>query len=357
MITLYKVNEAGALSVWNVQQAGPNKIVVTWGMKGGAKQIKYETVETNESGRTLDEQIDLRMKSRASRQLDRGYQSTAELAHTNRHLNAAGLLRPMLAKTYDGTVKGINNGAVLQYKYNGHRCLISNIDGKLSAYSRYGKPITTIAHILDDLDIPEGMTLDGELYVHEQSLQDTSSLIKRAQKGNSKLSYVVYDQVSPVSFLKRYEELYDIGIEKDGKVVIAPLCHWDQTHITRAQIEEQAIDKGYEGLMIRVNNKGYEPGKRSDQLLKVKRRLDAEYEVVSIEPSKDGWAILHCRLPSVDGTTTTFKVTAPGNMQQKREIFVNSPAYIGREVIVEYAELTKDGVPFHCVATGFKEII
>ena len=102
--------------------------------------------------------------------------------------------------------------------------------------------------------------------------------------------------------------------------------------------------------MLRTNDRGYEPGKRSSQILKAKRWLDSEFCVVDITASADGWAILHCANPF----GPTFKVSAPGTIQQKTEVLNNKDLYIGRCVTVEYADLTKDRVPFHPVALNWR---
>lgn len=341
MITLHKINHNGTHLIWSIEKYQGSQLVIYWGQHGGAVQSKIDQVHVNLSGRTIDEQMELEMQSRINSQLDIGYRYTFEEANASKGKNALNLLRPMLAKVYD---KQDLSSCFMQYKYDGHRCLITRQNDELIAYSRNGKLIHSIGHILDGIDIPEGTTLDGELYIHGIPLQTISSYVRKTQPDSAKLKYIVYDQINDERFADRYESLinYKLGLGTE----LAP------TYLQPPFTLKEAKQDGYEGLIARQNNMGYEPGKRSDQLLKIKSRLDIEAKVIGIEPSADGWAVLTC-MPS--NTNKTFKVVAPGTMEQKHEIYDNAALYIGKYVTVEFAEFTQDGVPFHPVATGFRE--
>jgi hypothetical protein len=348
MKTLYKISSTGAIQEWAVREHGNRQLVIEWGQQHGIKQRQVEDVEVNQSGRSLNEQVLLRMESRINRQKDKGYCDTIEEARNSIGLNASKLLKPMLAQTYDGT-KANKNG-FWQYKYNGHRCLITRQGDELIAYSRNGKTINTISHIFEGMDIPEGVTLDGELYIHGKPLQTISSIVRRVQPANKELTYIVYDQILDDYFEKRMSNLH--GYNLKGSVQIAPTFDgYSYMMSTNEQIKR--IQKlGYEGLMFRDNNKTYESGKRSSQLMKVKMRHDMEVQVYDIGASVDGWAVLFCNIP---GTAIKLKVTAPGTIQEKRHILINGADYIGKMLTIEFAEFTKDGVPFHPVAIAFRE--
>jgi len=347
MKTLYKVSATGAIQEWTVYQQGPDIIAIEWGQLGGAKQTQYEEIERNQSGRSLKEQLNLRMESRINRQKDKGYCETIEEAKDSMGLNASKLLKPMLAQTYDGQRN--NRDGFWQYKYNGHRCLITRLGDELIAYSRNGKPINTVGHILEGMDIPEGTTLDGELYIHGKPLQTISSIVRSVKPANKDLTYIVYDQITKDHFEQRMSDLH--GYKLSGNVVIAPTFGEYTRGMATKSYLECVQTKGFEGLMFRDNNKPYEPGKRSSQLLKVKMRLDMEVIVNSIIPSKDGWAILHCATPN----GRIVSVTAPGTMEKKHEIYEKAYLYVGKMLTIEFAEFTKDGVPFHPVAIAFRE--
>jgi ATP-dependent DNA ligase len=241
-----------------------------------------------------------------------------------------------------------------QYKYNGHRCLITRRDDCLLAYSRNGKHIGTIDHIFDGLEIPEGATLDGELYIHNTPLQTISSIVRRKQPDNTKLKYIVYDTILDKRFEDRLDTLAKYKMGPD--VLVAPTIRCPlREMLTKQGIHDEAHAKGFEGFMLRMNNKKYEPGKRSSQLLKVKQAFDIEVVVIGVEPSVDGWAILICKFVDKHGIIKTFRTPAPGTMRQKTEILHNKENYINKLLNVEFAEYTIDGIPFHPVATSFRE--
>lgn len=351
MTTLYKISSTGAVQEWTIWQVLKDQIVIDWGQQNGAKQQQIERVEMNQSGRSLKEQVFLRMESRINRQKDKGYCDTIEEARNSIGLNASKLLKPMLAQTYDG--KKSNKDGFWQYKYNGHRCLITRQGDELIAYSRNGKPINTVNHIFEGMDIPEGTTLDGELYIHGKPLQTISSIVRRVQPDNVKLRYIVYDKISNDVFEKRFDAI--VGYSLGENVLYAVTTPGYSNNLASNEHIREIQGKGFEGLMFRDNNKPYEPGKRSSQLLKVKMRHDMEVVVIDIEPSKDGWAILNCKFVMDGGGRKQFKVTAPGTMEQKYEIYENAHLYIGRMLNIEFAEYTKDGAPFHPVAIAFRE--
>ena len=108
----------------------------------------------------------------------------------------------------------------------------------------------------------------------------------------------------------------------------------------------EALVLGYEGLILRQGEFGYEAGKRSASLIKVKQWLDEEFRVIEIYPSKDGWAVLLC----ITDKGRIFRVSAPGTMQEKTKVLLETYKYIGEWVNVEFYDWTNDGIPFHPVA-------
>jgi len=286
---------------------------------------------------------------------DKGYKDTAEEARMSSS-NQLGLSRPMLAHPI-ARVANINyTGAVQQKKLNGHRCLVTMVEGKAVAYSRQGKPITSIDHLLEHLEphLDEGTTLDGELYCHGEKLQTLASWIKREQADTVRLSYVVYDIISDERYQDRHLELSNIVSQcsrgQHGYVMTLPYEEFTSLENLYAR-RDQVISAGFEGMMLRLDGRGYEEGKRSSSLLKVKKFNDAEFIVIDIIPSADGWGICVCL---TDGGKQ-FKVSAPGDMEEKTAVLKHKDINIGRLLTVEYAELTDDGIPFHCSAKQWRD--
>lgn len=348
MTRLFTKDNKGAIRVWEISQDDQD-IVIVYGQLGGSMQEKREYVPFGKASRTLQEQINLQINSRISRQKDKGYVDTIEKAQQGAK-NTLGLLKPMLAQRFDRVNVNLNN-VFLQHKYDGNRCIITKKNGILVPYSRNGKVIPAdLSHITDGLDLDEGQYIDGELYCHGEKLQTIVSWIKRTQKDTARLKFHAYDMISDKDYNTRLHDLADI-VGLHPNIQVAPTVR--ATGIEEVMTyHKRSISNGYEGTIIRLNDFGYEDGKRSKSLLKLKSFLDAEFKVIDIHESKDGWAILECI--TEDGKN--FRVTAPGSMEEKTDILNFADEYIGQQVNVEYAQLTKDGVPFHPVATGFRNI-
>lgn len=349
VITLYK-NHKNKIGFWQgwVDQ---NTVYIEYatGIHDSVQQIR-ETIFDGKQGRNAHEQALFRLKSRVNSKLDAGYVRNYNDALVP-PTDASGKLKPMLAQKFKDYRKPIkDNEAYIQLKYNGHRCLITNQNGEYIAYSRNGKEMPGIPHILKNMEIPEGMTIDGEVYRHGYRLQEIASLCKKLQPASSNLVFVAYDIILPESFSDRFKSLE--SLELGEYVKVAATKRLDEISDLNATMRK-ALSAKYEGLMMRIDCTPYEAGRRSASLLKIKQFEDAEFIVVDVTASKDGWGILHCLLPNA----STFKVSAPGTMYEKENILKNKEAYIGKLVTVEYSELTQDGVPFHPVAIAFREDI
>ncbi len=352
MITLYRQHK-NSLGSWRIWNEGNKIFMASTTVLGGAEVLHTENVVTNLSGRSLEEQIQLRINSRVSRILDKGYKYTKEEAQKS-STNQLNLLRPMLAQAFQ-KVRCIDyRNAILQAKLDGHRCLITKQDGELIAYTRQGKLIPSITHITTALDpfIPEGVTVDGELYAHNTPLQTIASWIKRAQPETKKLNYVIYDIISEEPFVSRLNELHTLL----GELLISPPesrpIKLIGNYVYAGDEQMRSLFKSmraqnYEGLILRTNDHGYEPGVRSYSLIKIKQFLDGEFLVFNIKPSKEGWAVCMCFVDK----NKSFSVSAPGTMAEKTLVYENKEKYIGKYLRVEYSLLTKDEIPFQPVAT------
>lgn len=341
--TLYGKGSSGKIQVWSISYAG-NEIKREYGAIDGKKQIKCEEVICGLGGRSIQEQIKLQVKSKIKNKIDGGYCSTLEEAENFERTNSLGLSRPMLAKTYSEKTK-INESFFTQMKYNGHRCLITKLNNKIIAYSKRGNLITTIDHIIDSIAIKEGETIDGELYIHGMRLQDISSLVKKIQPKTKQLMFICYDYISHRPYWFRYNKIrkMELGLNAVVAQTTANVMGKDID-----KLMNKAICEGYEGLMIRKGDCGYEDGRRSWGLLKVKEFIDGEFEVVNITASKDGIAILHFLYEG-----KPFKATAPGTVMEKIYTYDHSENFLGKLVTIEYPELTKAGIPFQPIAKCF----
>lgn len=348
-VKLYGRASNGSMRYWSIR-AECYEIIMEYGELNGSPITKSEYVTEGKGGRDIDEQLDSRVQSRINQKLDIGYVYSLAEAKLGNKTNALGLLKPMLAQPID-RVRDFNmSDSYVQYKFDGHRCLITRQEGKLLAYSRNGKLIESIPEILSGIEIGEGMTLDGELYHHGAPLQTISSWIKRRQENSKKLRYHCYDMVSDDNFRNRLMELKTINLGEKAFVVGTYRVD-DEDDFELQDNLVTAIADGYEGLIIRPDGFGYEDGKRSKGLIKVKKFHDDEFRVVDITASVDNYAVLTC----VMANGKRFNATAPGTVPQKVYVLKNKDDFLGRMVQIKYANFTKKGIPFHPIATRWRE--
>lgn len=355
-IVLYKKDRRGKMRYWSIE-ADEFEIRISHGSVGGEEQEVFEYIEEGLAGRTRQEQLMLKINSKLSGRLDRGYVHSIDEAENFNATNVMGLKMPMTAKSFkDVSEDSLDwDNCVLQYKYNGYRCLIHNDGERIIAYSRKGREIAAIKEILGEAAqvLEPGQTIDGELYCHGLKLQRIGSLVRKRQSETANLKFMAYDLISDSCYSERHRQLMDMfWSSKFEKIQVADTFTRGETPISK--MLTVAVKQGYEGLMLRRFNYPYESGLRSHSLLKIKSIQDAEFVIVDITESKDGWAILHC----ICQNGKIFKVTAPGTVKEKTEIANNKHLYRGATVTVEFPELTADGKPFHPVATGIftKEI-
>ena len=88
----------------------------------------------------------------------------------------------MLAKEYESYNP---NMKFIQPKLDGIRCNIHN--GK--AISRKNKPFYSVDHILKELNIPESIHLDGELYNHDLK-HDFNKIVSLVKKENIRADHL-----------------------------------------------------------------------------------------------------------------------------------------------------------------------
>ncbi len=116
------------------------------------------------------------------------------------------------------------------------------------------------------------------------------------------------------------------------------------------------VADGYEGAMLRHGTGGYDAGKRSKYLLKVKNFKDAEFEVVEVREGRGthkGMAIFLCKTDRGH----KFEVTAPGGHWEKQQYWLHREECVGAALTVKFFELSTGDAPVPRFPVGlrFKE--
>ncbi len=347
--------------IWvEAQTDGSAIIYKEFGYSGSKKQLKKDRVTAGKnSGRknatnpfqqaVLDAEGEWKEKKTR-----KAYGETPEESAGKRDV------APMLAYAIEKckTIDWAN--AFAQYKYDGHRCLIHGTDSGIpELVSREFGSITTMPHIAEALkDLVEpGQILDGELYCHGMTLNKIGSIIKNKSedKGREQLKFYGFDMVGEQDFASRYLQLKKILPRSAESIILAPTVRvTNKTEL--AVVEKAALESQHEGGILRHGRRGYQTGKRVNDVLKVKQFKEGEFEIIDAKPGRGefaGVAIFLC--VTKDGHE--FEATAPGDMAEKRRLWDTYPEHIGKLLTIKYQcfTATDEPVPFQPVAKGFKE--
>lgn len=199
------------------------------------------------------------------------------------------LHRPMLAaKTVDSDLQRLKYPVLASPKIDGVRALVDRgIEKTCAVYSRSMKliPNRYIQSVLSDR-IFHG--LDGELVVGSPTAKNcmqASMSGVMTHDGTPNFQFFVFDRWSvEAPYFERLASCSDANFHPN--VVVLPHSRIE-SYEELLDFESRYTSMGYEGVMVRGFNNRYKQGRstlKEGGLLKVKRFLDSEAEVLDVEP-------------------------------------------------------------------------
>ncbi len=252
------------------------------------------------------------------------------------NLHAKELPKPalMLANVYH---EGINlNEYWVSEKYDGVRTIW---DGK-QLISRGGNIYHAPKWFTQVLPKQK---LDGELWIARQSCEQVVSTVRDKVPDDAawrQIKFMVFDMPElSVNFDERLVEMEKI-IKRLNTPWVKVVKQWKVTSHPTLMKELEAITKaGAEGLMLHKGSSLYK-GKRSGDLLKVKRYEDAEAVVIKHIGGKGKYTnMLGAMIVEIpDGTR--FKIGS-GFSDSERQ----TPPAVGKTITYQYRGKTKNGIP------------
>lgn len=363
--TLYSLTSLGQTQTWSIEFSG-GKFRTTEGIKGGAMTVSEWTVcegknlgKKNETSPEVQAEKEARAKWK--KKTESGYWENEADIHKTK------FFEPMLAH------KWVDHSDTpfpmyVANKLDGARAIITK-DG---IFSRNGKPFVSCPHIWEavkDLVADGNTIIDGEFYNHDlrADFNKIMSLVKRSkptpenlEESKKVVQFHVFDmfmrEQPNIAFSSRYAA-YNILCQRDGepykagfRAVPQKLVHsFDEAK----EYFAEAIEQGYEGIMLRVPDSPYE-NKRSRYLLKYKEFIDEEFEILDIEEGKGNrsgmFGRMICKLP--DGRT--FEANSRGDEAYYTELWENKSEYIGKMATIRYQNMTPDGKPRFGVCCGVR---
>lgn len=358
--TLYKKTSTGAIQYWEIfvrETTSKGEIVTRYGQVG--TDSPQETSDFIANGKNVGkknetspfQQAVAEAKAKWEKQLKKGYTKSVADAEAGK-LDALieGGVVPMLAHKFSEQAHKIKYPAFAQPKLDGIRCIAILKDGKCTLWSRTRKPITSLPHIVAEIEanFSNDIVLDGELYNQEfkKNFEHIVHLVRQEEPdaAHTDVQYHVYDVVNSDPFYKRTALIENFFATKSLKYLkrVDTFIMLEGEH---KDFFDRFVKEGYEGAMVRNTHSLY-VNKRSYDLQKVKEFDDAEFEITGIDEGRGKLSghvgAFVCRM--ADGKEFMAKMS--GDTEKLKEYFQDHKLWKGKKLTVQYQGLTgKEGVP------------
>lgn len=341
----------------------------TSGMQGGAMTTTAPTFcEAKNVGRANETsvcaQVESEVKSKVSKQRDNGYcddlseEKEFEVSLANKY--AERLEKGLVDFPY-----------VVQPKLDGIRCYLRGTGGKVGMWSRKHKPFVSCPHIAEHPELGAFMSrhadlvLDGELYNHalRDDFGDICSLVAKkklseedAAASRENIRFHCFDcffaKRPELGYVERNAELVRLLREENVNcpylLVVGSLgietpetysgVRWVRSEKEVEELIEKMLEAGFEGLMLK-KDVPYRMS-RSNDLLKYKRFLDAEYVVVGFEEGKGNLKGYATTVVARDSRGVEFRAGVKGDRAYTKRLLEQEASIVGKLCTVRFQELT-----------------
>ncbi len=374
---LYKKDSNGSVRTWEIRVERIDDdmyhIKTRSGVEGSENMVEPEPqfVTEGRQNRTIAQQAQSEAQSKWLRKLDEGYKLTRAEAITEINI------LPMLAQKFSKAARHVEYPAAGQRKFDGVRCLAMRAEGfpsNIVLLTRKNKEfagMNSLRSQIARLNLPPSIILDGELYSDTLTFQRVSGLVRKKPENLSdrdledleQVSYRIYDLINlsnmDMTFAARYRLLQSLLRAVPNPLYLIPRLRL--TRNVRIRNEEDVAaylalfeEEGFEGLMVRNLESPYELDKRSKHLQKVKTFIDEEFPIVGYYEATGndrGTPIWECEAPN----GRRFRARPMGTLAERRELWANRDASIGRPLTVRFFEYTDDGVPRFPVGVAIRD--
>lgn len=354
---LYKKDNNENIRVWWADQEGSKYRMCSGVYEGGIVKSTWTTTDGKNIGKlnetSPEEQATKEIDARYKKQRDGGYWDNIKDVD-----KADKFFSPMLAEKYLEYKNEIDwgVGVFVSPKMDGLRCVID----KNSCRSRNGKLFISFPHILQELnpifDENPHLLLDGEIYTHtfSNNFNKIISLAKKTKptdedltESKKHLQYWVFDApTTDLPFRERFDWLKESFNTFFNKNKYVKLCPHHLVHSEKELEEalEEFISQGYEGLMVNLPNSLYE-NKRTTALMKYKRFIDEECEILDIEEGDGNRSGMFGRAILRKNDGVIFEANSRGDEESYIRLLKEKKDVIGKMATVRYQNLTPDNKP------------
>lgn len=353
---IYSKTSKGATQQWEIIVKG-NTFFVREGLVGGKlTENKPTIVKGKNKGRsnqtTAEEQAYLEAKRKWQKKIEKGYHQ--DINNIN---DESKYFEPMLAHKYNDRKDKVIFPVILQRKYNGGRLVAT----KNGCFSRNGKKYESCPHISEILkplfDKHKDWTIDGEIYTHDKPFEKIMSLVRKTkpteedlEESKKIIQLHIYDGVvddKNLGYTERFEIIKKEILNLVGKNKSIYFVEYviGNNHNDIEKFHNQFVKEGFEGIMIRVIGSPYE-NKRSINLLKFKKFIDAEFEIIDIVEGVGNRSGMAGALMVKTEDGKIFNSGIKGGEDYYKELLKNKSKLIGKLATIRYQNLSdKEKVP------------
>jgi DNA ligase-1 len=324
----------------------------------GAKQSEIKVAEEKNIGKvnykSPEEQAEIEMDALIESKIKKGYYITLEEAKES---FASGIVtigdtngyKPMKAQNYRDKSSKWEYPCYVQSKLNGVRAFITRVsETKVTIISGGGFEYIGFADIIKEaLQLPIGVTLDGELYRHGMELSEISGIARSKKDFTRKglLDYYCFDLVDfTLSFPNRMSTVQRL-LQFNNKIMRLPTYKVSSSYQADS-LYKMFVQNGYEGAIYRSLDQLYEQ-KRSSSMLKRKDFKDEDFLIVGYTERKGTETGAIGSFICVTDCGKEFGCAFKGSLEEKRELFLNPKSFIGKWLQIRFLNKEK-GIP-HCL--------
>ena len=248
-------------------------------------------------------------------------------------------------------------------KLDGVRCLaVVDQNGDCTLYSRMGKELTTLNKVKEAIEATGiiNTVFDGEIcLIDENGNEDFQGIMKQLRRKDHQIenpAYMIFDMIHKPEFdNQKGNEILSERLSKlrgwlqsrfiDNNI----LRYTEQFQVTDGRHFDKwgqiSADNNWEGFMLR-KDVAYE-GKRTKNLLKVKKFFDAEYKVIDFDID-DHEIVVNGRSETVPMLSQVwiehkgYKVKVGSGWTQEQRLQYIDGSIVGKTITVQYFEETKN---------------
>ena len=259
--------------------------------------------------------------------------------------------KPMLAYPVSDKPIDYDNKISMQPKLDGVRCVIQYDNSEVKAYSRTGKPWLNIDHILFNFKpwfiLNPNVILDGELYNHDlrDNFEKIISLVRKSKPtdqdrldASDLTQFHCYDIIDET---KTFEERnrFITQVVPRNNCIFHVKTQAVATESLSKVVHQQNLDAGYEGSILRTNDKY--ACKRSHNLRKFKDFHDAEATLLAWVEGKGKRKGTVGKFMAVDADGNEFGMPVMDKFKYLQDNFRKMRGWVGKTATFTYFERTK----------------